>query len=737
MPLKNTREVLLGSGTPEGMQQDKARAVPTGPHVIGQYLKTLPGSPGVYRMLDASGTVIYVGKARNLKARVTNYARAGNHTNRITRMIANTAAMEFVTVRTEAEALLLEANLIKRFRPRYNVLLRDDKSFPYILITGDHRAPQILKHRGARKRKGEYFGPFASAGAVNRTINMLERAFLLRSCSDAVFDSRTRPCLLYQIKRCSAPCTGEIGLEEYNTLVGEATRFLRGESQNVRQMYQRLMQEASDRQDYEQAAKYRNRLWALAHVTADQSINPEGIEEADVFAAHQDGGHTCVQVFFFRSGQNWGNRAYFPRADRSIGVEDVLESFIAQFYDDKPVPRLILLSHELPNRELLADALSTRVERKVEIRVPQRGAKTGVVEHALQNAREALGRKLAESSSQRTLLEGVRDRFGLARTPQRIEVFDNSHIMGTNAVGAMIVAGAEGFVKNQYRKFNIKTEGLTPGDDYAMMREVLTRRLKRLLLDEAEAPSTSDGVRPCGSDPLAEPALEHGVRPAGSDPGTDAGTRIEEPQPTDRRGGSALAFGVLRADEVQANTSGLGETEQETLEGNAEETATAETDEVSDDFPAKPDLMLIDGGLGQLGVAQEVAESFGIRGIALIGVAKGPDRDAGREHFHIPGRPMPMMLEPRDPVLYFVQRLRDEAHRFAIGTHRAKRAKALGANPLDEIPGIGPGRKRALLKHFGSAKAVSRAGKEDLEAVQGISAQMAQTIYDFFHERQD
>ena len=516
MPVKDTREVPLGPAAPEGTLPDKGRTVPAGPRVIAQYLKNLPGSPGVYRMLDASGTVIYVGKARNLKARVTSYARAGNHANRITRMIASTAAMEFVTVRTEAAALLLEANLIKRFRPRYNVLLRDDKSFPYILITGDHRAPQILKHRGARKRKGEYFGPFASAGAVNRTINMLERAFLLRSCSDAVFDSRTRPCLLYQIKRCSAPCTGEIGLQEYNALVEEATRFLRGESQNVRQMYQRLMLAASDRQDYEQAARYRNRLWALAHVTADHAINPEGIEEADVFAAHQDGGQTCVQVFFFRSGQNWGNRAYFPRADRSIGVEDVLESFVAQFYDDKPVPRLILLSHDLPNRRLLADALSTKVDRRIEIRVPQRGAKTGVVEHALQNAREALGRKLAESSSQRTLLEGLRDRFGLARTPRRIEVYDNSHIMGTNAVGAMIVAGAEGFVKSQYRKFNIKAEGLAPGDDYAMMREVLSRRMKRLLLDEAEAPS--DGVRPCASDPLAEPASAGGVRPCGSDP---------------------------------------------------------------------------------------------------------------------------------------------------------------------------------------------------------------------------
>ena len=488
MPLKDTREVPAGRAPARGDG-------PTGPAVIAGYLKTLPSSPGVYRMMDGAGDVIYVGKARNLKARVTNYARAGNHTNRITRMIANTAAMEFVSVRTEAEALLLEANLIKRFRPRYNVLLRDDKSFPFILLARDHRAPQILKHRGARNRKGEYFGPFASAGAVNRTINMLERAFLLRSCSDSVFESRTRPCLLFQIKRCSAPCTGEISLEDYGALVEEAVRFLRGESQNVREMYQRLMQEAAERLDYEQAARYRNRLWALAHVTADQAINLEGIEEADVFAAYQDGGQTCIQVFFFRSGQNWGNRAYFPRADRSFAVEEVLESFIAQFYDDKPVPRLILLSHEIPNRDLLADALSTKAERRVEVRVPQRGSKTGVVEHALQNAREALGRKLAESSSQLTLLKGLQERFGLPRTPRRVEVFDNSHIQGADAVGAMIVAGAEGLVKNQYRKFNIKAADLTPGDDYAMMREVLTRRFKRLVLDEAEAPA---GVRPCG-----------------------------------------------------------------------------------------------------------------------------------------------------------------------------------------------------------------------------------------------
>jgi excinuclease ABC subunit C len=675
------------------------QAAPTGAQVIAGYLKTLPSGPGVYRMIDAGGTVVYVGKARNLKARVTNYARAGNHPARTMRMIAATAAMEFVTVRTEAEALLLEANLIKRFRPRYNVLLRDDKSFPYILIATDHRAPQILKHRGARNRKGEYFGPFASAGAVNRTINMLERAFLLRSCSDAVFESRTRPCLLHQIKRCSAPCTGLIRLEDYNALVEEARRFLRGESQNARQLYQRLMEEASANLDFERAAAYRNRLWALAHVTADQTINLDGIEEADVFAAHQEAGQVCIQVFFFRSGQNWGNRAYFPRADRSLGVDEVLESFIAQFYDDKPVPSSILISHKLPNEALLAEALSTKAERKVELTAPQRGAKVGIVEHASQNAREALARRLAESSSQRLLLEGLGKRLGLARTPRRIEVFDNSHIMGTNAVGAMIVAGPEGFMKSQYRKFNIKSADLTPGDDYAMMREVLTRRLKRLLVEEATLTRAPAAPRP---DPDA--AVSRIAAP--------------EPPPIDRRGGSALAFGVLRADQ--------------------QTDAAAEADEAvaEEEFPTRPDLLLIDGGAGQLGVAGEVLSVLGLA-IAVVGVAKGPDRDAGREHFHLPGRDRPLLLETRDPVLYFVQRLRDEAHRFAIGAHRSKRSKALGANPLDDIAGIGPTRKRALLRHFGSAKAVSRASREDLAGVAGISAQMAQTIYDFFHERRD
>src|SRR5262245_19639733 len=528
MPVKNTREVPLGPGSAAGLERATPEPPKSGPAVIAQYLKTLPGSPGVYRMLDTAGNVIYVGKARSLRARVTSYARTGNHTNRITRMIANTAAMEFVTVRTEAEALLLEANLIKRFRPRYNVLLRDDKSFPYILIARDHKAPQILKHRGARNRTGDYFGPFASAGAVNRTINMLERAFLLRSCSDPVFESRTRPCLLYQIKRCSAPCTGEIGLADYAGLVEEATRFLKGESQNARRIYQRLMQEAAANLDYEQAAKYRNRLWALAHVTADQNINPEGIEEADVFAAYQEGGQTSIQVFFFRSGQNWGNRAYFPRADKSVGVEEVLESFIAQFYDDKPVPRVILLSHALPMRALLEEALSTKALRKVEIRVPQRGSKTTIVEHATQNAREALGRRLAETSSQRLLLAGPKERFGLIKVPRRMEVFVNSNIQGASAAGAMIVAGDEGFVKNQYRRFNIRSADLAPGDDYAMMREVLTRRFKRLLLDEAEAPgmaqvSDARALMPAAKEGLSDPIT--GSAEADATPAS----RIEQP----------------------------------------------------------------------------------------------------------------------------------------------------------------------------------------------------------------
>ncbi len=703
---------------------DKPALSPTGPDVIQAYLKDLPSRPGVYRMIDAAGEVLYVGKARSLKARVTNYARPAGLSNRILRMVMATASMEFVTVRTEAEALLLEANLIKRLRPRFNVLMRDDKSFPYILIRRDTPAPQILKHRGARAAKGDYFGPFASAGAVVRTVNMLQRAFLLRTCSDSVFDGRTRPCLLFQIKRCAAPCTGEISTADYAKLVDDATSFLRGQSQNVRRMYQDMMEASAAKQDYEQAAKFRNRLWALAHVTADQVINPDGIEEADVFAAHQEGGQTCIQVFFFRTSQNWGNRAYYPKADRSVDVGEVLESFIAQFYDDKPVPRLILASHEFESRELMEEALATKAGYKVEIRVPQRGAKSDLIDHAVQNAREALGRKLAETSSQRRLLEGVQERFGLATMPRRIEVYDNSHIQGAHAVGGMIVAGPEGFVKGQYRKFNIKTN-LTPGDDYAMMREVLTRRFKRLSAAEIDVATAADTAV---DERFSVPVL------ADDDTNSDAASRLEQPTPPPRRerGADAIAFGVLRADE----TVQIDESEPTLADGTEDDDAElAEPALVDEPFPDRPDLVLIDGGLGQLAVAREVFAELGIADIALVGVAKGPDRDAGREHFHIPGRPTPLMLEPRDPVLYFVQRLRDEAHRFAIGTHRAKRSKAIGINPLDEIEGIGPTRKRALLAHFGSAKAVSRAGVEDLKAVRGISAEMAQKIYDFFHDQ--
>ncbi|MEJ2125483.1 MAG: excinuclease ABC subunit UvrC [Alphaproteobacteria bacterium] len=648
----------------------------TGTQVIQHYLKHLGPQPGVYRMMDAKGEVLYVGKARNLKNRVQNYARLTGHSNRIARMISATAAMEFITTATESEALLLEANLIKRYRPHYNVLMRDDKSFPYILISHAHEVPQLTKHRGARSVKGEYFGPFASAGAVNRTINMLQRAFLLRTCTDAVFESRTRPCLLYQIKRCSAPCTGEISRDDYAGLVADAVRFLRGKTDAVQKQLGTLMEAASEALEFERAAAYRDRLSALAHVQAVQGINPRGVEEADVFAAYYEGGQTCIQVFFFRSGQNWGNRAYFPRADKSLGVEDVLASFITQFYDDKPVPRCLFLSHELAERDLLAEALTIKAGRKVEVSTPQRGEKAGLVAHALTNAREALGRKLAEASSQAKLLEGVAAAFGLEAPPQRIEVYDNSHIQGTNAVGAMIVAGPEGFVKNQYRKFTIKSVDLTPGDDFAMMREVLRRRFMRLAKERAAMGKEQSAASETNGDAENFPSPERSA--------CDETPAADEASPK-------TAWGA-------------------------------------------PDLLLVDGGAGQLSAAHDVLDELGLPDdIPLVGIAKGPDRNAGREHFFIRGRSA-FMLEPRDPVLYFVQRLRDEAHRFAIGTHRAKRAKGIAANPLDEIAGVGPARRRALLKHFGSAKAVSRAGLTDLQAVDGISAGLAQMIYDHFQQ---
>jgi excinuclease ABC subunit C len=632
----------------------------SGPEVIAAAVKNLPNGPGVYRMLNRTGDVLYVGKARSLKKRVQSYTRITGQNNRIARMIHLTAAMEFVRTETETEALLLEANLIKRLRPRFNVLLRDDKSFPYILISGDHEAPAIMKHRGARKRKGSYFGPFASAGAVERTINAMQKAFLIRTCSDAVYDSRTRPCLLYQIKRCSAPCTGEIGLDEYAGLVKDAKAFLAGRSRSVQSDLAAAMEAASEALDFETAAKYRDRLAALSHVRAHQGINPQSVDEADVFGVHQDGGMACIQVFFFRTGQNWGNRAYFPKADKSLPPAEILSSFIAQFYDDKPVPKLVLVSDDFEERALLAEALGEKADRKVNVSVPVRGEKKELVEHALTNAREALGRKLAETSSQTRLLKALGEALGIERPLRRVEVYDNSHVMGTNAVGGMIVAGPEGFSKAHYRKFNIRSEDIAPGDDYGMMREVLQRRFSRLIKEMG--------------------------RPAESEAEADA----------EDEGGTAAA----------------------------------------DLLPAWPDLLLIDGGKGQLSAVMEVMRELDLADMPVVALAKGQDRDAGREVFHQPGK-TPFSLPHRDPVLYFIQRLRDEAHRFAIGSHRVRRKKAMTANPLDEIVGIGPSRKKALLRHFGTAKAVSRAGLSDLMTVDGISRHTAELIYDHFHESGD
>jgi excinuclease ABC subunit C len=649
---------------------DLAAAGPlaVGRAVIASHAKLAPSSPGVYRMIDAKGDVLYVGKAKNIRKRIIAYGRPTGYDPRIERMIAATAALEFVSTSTETEALLLEANLIKRLRPRFNVLLRDDKSFPHILITADHWAPQILKHRGARSREGHYYGPFASVWAVNRTITALQRAFLLRSCSDGFFESRTRPCLLYQIKRCSGPCTREIDFAEYGELVREANAFLSGKSQVVKDELAAEMEKASAALDFERAAIYRDRLAALSAVQSHQGINPHGVEEADVFALHQAGGFSCVEVFFFRTGQNWGNRAYFPKADRSLSAGEVLGAFLAQFYDDKPSPRAIFISHEIEERALLAEALSIKSGRKIEVGVPQRGEKKDLVDHALANAREALARKLAESSSQRRLLELLAEVFVLARPPRRIEVYDNSHIQGSNAVGAMIVAGAEGFQKNQYRKFNIRAADLAPGDDFGMMREVLSRRFKRLM---NEAPRPLPGPPPTSAQVLA-------MAPA------DAGAPID-----------------------------IGDEDNES---------------------PWPDLVIIDGGRGQLTAAQETLAALGIIDVPLVAVAKGPDRDAGMETFFLPGRE-PFKLKPRDPALYFVERLRDEAHRFAVGSHRVRRRRDIREAGLQEIPGIGPTRKRALLHHFGTLKAIERAALADLAKVPGISAETARKIYDFFHER--
>jgi excinuclease ABC subunit C len=609
-----------------------------GPARIEAYLKTLPDAPGVYRMLNDKGDVLYVGKAKSLKKRVTSYARGAVHSDRLTRMIADTAEMIFVTTASEIEALLLESNLIKRLKPRYNVSYRDDKSFPNILLREDHPFPQLLKHRGAKSTKGVYFGPFASAGAVTRTLNTLQRAFLLRSCSDSVFESRTRPCLLFQIKRCSAPCVGRVDEAGYAELVREAEEFLNGKSRTVQDELARQMNTASDQLDFEAAARFRDRIKAMSHIQSQQGINPTTFSEADVIAAYQQGGETCIQVFFFRAGQNWGNRPYFPRHPRELSTAEVLEAFVAQFYDERPAPRAIFLSENIANRELIEEAFRLKADHAVEIAVPQRGEKREIVEMALTNAREQLARRMAENSAQRELLEGVCEVFGMEAPPKRIEVYDNSHIQGTNALGGMIVAGPDGFEKGEYRKFNIKSTELTPGDDYGMMREVLTRRFSRLVKESGE-------------------------------------------------------------DEAKAKW---------------------------------PDLALIDGGPGQLSVARAVLEDLGVEDVLLVGISKGPDRDAGREHFYRTGRE-PFRLDPKSPVLYYLQRLRDEAHRFAIGSHRKKRSKAIGANPLDEIAGVGASRKRALLQHFGSAKAVSAASLADLESVGGVSKTLAKKVYDFFH----
>ena len=617
-------------------QSDQA---PRGAEVIQAYLKTLDSSPGVYRMLDEQSRVLYVGKARNLRARVSNYARPTGHSGRIATMIAQTTTMMFLTTKTETEALLLEQNLIKQLKPKYNVLLRDDKSFPNILVSKNHAYPMISKHRGAKKAKGAYYGPFASAGAVNRTLNQLQRAFQLRDCSDSSFDVRTRPCLQHQIKRCSAPCVGKISEADYAETVRDAERFLAGKSTELQEKLAGQMAQASEEMEFERAAALRDRIKALTQVQTAQGINPRGVSEADVIALHMEGGQACVQVFFIRANQNWGNKDYYPRLAADVDEPEVLEAFMGQFYDTKDPPRQILLSHGLLNEDLMADALAQKLGRKVELIVPQRGEKAEIMDGAVRNARESLARKMAETQAQSKLLKGLAEAFGLEKAPQRIEVYDNSHIQGAHAVGGMIVAGPEGFIKNAYRKFNIKGDDLTPGDDFGMMKEVMTRRFKRLIKE---------------------------------DPDREKG-----------------------------------------------------------DWP---DLLLIDGGAGQVSAVREIMESYGVGDIPMVGVAKGVDRDAGKEEFYRTGQ-RPFALRHNDPVLYFIQRMRDEVHRFAIGTHRAKRSKAIGTTPLDDVPGVGAGRKRALLAHFGSAKAVGRANLVDLKAVDGISAALAQVIYDYFHER--
>jgi excinuclease ABC subunit C len=621
------------------IQPEPDQPIPVGYEVIQSFLKTLDSSPGVYRMLDHESRVLYVGKARNLRARVSNYARPSGHSGRIARMISMTASMMFLTTKTETEALLLEQNLIKQLKPKFNVLLRDDKSFPNILVTGTHAFPQIKKHRGAKKEQGAYYGPFASAGAVNRTLNQLQKVFLLRNCTDSVFESRTRPCLLYQIKRCSGSCVGLISDVDYAQSVKDAERFLSGKSTEIQARLADQMQEASEALEFERAGALRDRIRAMTQVQSAQGINPRGVTEADIVALHLEKGQACVQVFFIRAGQNWGNRDFYPRVGVDVDAAEALEAFLGQFYDTKEPPRQLILSNEIENPDLMVEALTQKLGRKVELLVPKRGEKAELVDGALRNARESLARKMSESATQAKLLQGLAEAFDLPDPPTRIEVYDNSHIQGTNAVGAMIVAGPEGFMKNSYRKFNIRGDDLTPGDDFGMMKEVLHRRFKRLLSE---------------------------------DPNRDKGLW--------------------------------------------------------------PDLLLIDGGAGQVSAVAQIMREHGVEDIPMVGVAKGVDRDAGKEEFHRVGV-RPFALRHNDPVLYFLQRLRDEAHRFAIGTHRAKRAKSNMANPLDDIPGVGSARKRALLAHFGSAKAVGRANLADLRAVEGVSEGLAQKVYDFFHDQ--
>ncbi len=611
----------------------------TGGKLIQKYVRQLDASPGVYRMLDAQARVLYVGKARNLKARVSNYARPTGHSSRITRMISETSQMMFLTTKTETEALLLEQNLIKQLKPRYNVLLRDDKSFPNILVTTEHEFPQIKKHRGAKKEKGAYYGPFASAGAVNKSLNQLQRVFQLRNCSDAMFETRTRPCLQYQIKRCSGPCVGRISTRDYRTSVKDAQRFLSGKSTEIQESLASQMAQASEAMEFERAAALRDRIRAMTQVQTNQGINPRTVSEADVIALHIEGGQACVQVFFIRANQNWGNRDFYPRISADHSHAEVLEAFVGQFYSSKEAPRQLILSHDIENADLVSAALSEATGRKVELIYPQRGEKFELVSGALRNAKESLALRMSETATQAKLLRGIAEAFDLDDAPKRIEVFDNSHIQGAHAVGAMIVSGPDGFVKNQYRKFNIRGDDLTPGDDFGMMKEVMIRRFTRLIKEDPARTSES-----------------------------------------------------------------------------------------------WPDLLLIDGGAGQVSAVAEILETLGVEDVPMVGVAKGVDRDHGKEEFYIPGRSV-FALQRNDPVLYFVQRMRDEAHRFAIGTHRAKRTKAISANPLDEIAGIGASRKRALLAHFGSAKAVAQANLADLKAVDGISAAMAEKIYDFFHEK--